>query len=1083
MATDIVTDIATDLETTPGESRAGYYRSPTCSGGMVVFVSEDDLWSVPLSGGLARRLTSGLGRSDNPHFSPDGRLLAFTSTEEGNSEIYVMPAEGGRPERLTYLGHRARVLGWSPSGEILMASSHRQPFPQIFEIFAIDPSTRRCRALPTGPGTALSFAPDGRGMVLARHGVRGELAYWKRYRGGTAGEIWIDRNGTGDWRRFIELRANTARPFWIGDRIYFLSDHEEVGNVYSAALDGSDLRKHTESEDFFVRGLNTDGTNLVYHAGGDLHVLNTVEGTGPRKIAIDYRSPKTQLNRKFVSAFDHLEDYEMSPKGERIVIAARGKTFSCGYWKGPVFRHGMQGTFRHRLGRFLNDGSRIVLVSDAGGEEALEIHEARDQGVSRRLDGLDLGRVLDMKLSPVTDEAILTNHRNQIVWVDLGSGDLKVLDRSEFSRVEGFNWSHDGRFVAYGRSLSERTCAIHVCEIDSGRVHRVTNPVLRDVEPFFDPRGEFLYFLSYREFDPVYDNLHFDLGFPRGCRPYLLTLRKDVASPFSSDHPGRGKSGDTNARAAGSSPALQIDFDGIEERIVPFPVPDGRYRRIAANDTRVFFTRLPIDGSLRNHSRSGAPSSKALLDAYDFIEERGETLVSDIMSFRLSQDGKDILYRAAGGLRLIRAGEKISGGGRREETGKKSGWLDLDRVQIEVRPEVEWRQMYREAWRLQRDHFWTEDMSRVDWEQAYRRYLPLLERIATRSELSDLLWEMQGELGTSHAYEIGGDYRIEPRYSIGFLGVETEWDNPAKAWRVTRISHGDPWDLEASSPLARAGVGVREGDWLLAIDGRPLAEDWPPERSLVRKAGQEVSVSFRCARDGQTRARSVRALTTDTWARYRDWVDANRRFVHTKGAGRVGYLHIPDMGPWGYAEFHRYFLVECERAGLIIDVRYNGGGHVSQLLLEKLARRRLGYSQSRWFGAQPYPEESAAGPMVCLTNEYAGSDGDIFSHSFKLLGLGPLIGKRTWGGVIGISPSHTLTDGSVTTQPEYSFWFADVGWKVENYGTEPDLEVEYAPSDYIKGRDPQLERGLTEVKRILRRSPLKRPREFGHLSP
>lgn len=1055
----------------------GYYRSPTCSGRNVVFVSEDDLWSVPIDGGVARRLTSGLGRTQNPHLSHDGQWLAFTSTEEGYSEVYLMAAEGGPPERLTYFGHRTQVIGWTPQSEVLIVSNHRQPFPQIFDIFALNPKTREYRLLPTGPGSHLSFAPNGRGKVLARHGVKGELAYWKRYRGGTAGEIWIDREGNGNFELFIDLQANTARPFWIGERIYFISDHEGMGNVYSASVAGGDLQRHTSSEDFFVRGLNSDGRLLVYHAGGDIWCLDPSEPNSARMIEVCYRSPRTQRNRKFVSAHDHLEDYELSPKSDRVVVAARGKTFSFDLWKGPVFQHGSEGGFRHRLGRFLNDGDRVVLVSDAGGEEALEIHSAKNQCPQKRLEGLDLGRVLDMKLSPVSDEAVLVNHRNQIIWVDLDKGESRVLDRSDYTRIEGFNWSHDGRFVAYARSYSERTSAIHICEIGTGLIHRVTEPVLRDVTPFFDPRGEYLYFLSYREFDPVYDNMHFDLGFPRGSRPYLLTLRNDVLSPFASDYPGRNRNGDDENEKKSIPKKLVIDFEGIAQRIVAFPVPEGRYRQLAAAETKVFFTRLPLDGSLKIERRSWAASAKALLDVYDFEEEKSETLVSGIHSFRLSQDGKKIVYRAGDSLRVVRAGEKInSANGGRDDPGKKSGWIDLERPQIDVRPAIEWRQMYREAWRLQRDHFWTQDMSSVDWEKVYLRYLPLLNRIATRSELSDLLWEMQGELGTSHAYEIGGDYRTEPRYSIGFLGAETKWDPQAAGWKVTRILRGDPWDPTSSSPLARAGVCLNEGDWILGIDGRSLDSALSPEQSLVQKSGRDISVSFRRAKAKDVITRSVRALVTDTWARYRDWVENNRRIVHEASAGRIGYVHIPDMGPWGYAEFHRYFLVESERLGLIVDVRYNGGGHVSQLLLEKLARRRIGYSQSRWFGAQPYPEESAAGPMVCLTNEYAGSDGDIFSHSFKLLKLGPLIGKRTWGGVIGISPSHTLTDGSVTTQPEYSFWFEDVGWKVENYGTEPDLLVEFTPADHREGRDPQLEAGLQEVKRILRKSPPKRPK-------
>ncbi len=368
-----------------------------------------------------------------------------------------------------------------------------------------------------------------------------------------------------------------------------------------------------------------------------------------------------------------------------------------------------------------------------------------------------------------------------------------------------------------------------------------------------------------------------------------------------------------------------------------------------------------------------------------------------------------------------------------------------------------------EAWRLQREQFWREDLSGVDWERVLARYQPLLERISCRSEFSDLIWELQGELGTSHAYEWGGDHRKAPSYGVGHLGAELAWDAGLGRWAFTRILVGDPWDEEASSPLARPGSAVSEGELLLAISGRELSADLTPGELLVDQAGQVVTLRV-SARDGSAvRDVAVKTLRSEAALRYRQWVNDNRAWVHQRSADRVGYLHVPDMVARGLAEFHRGFLAELDRDGLIVDVRYNSGGNVSELLLAKLARRRIAYSQTRWFGVMGYPEDAPAGPMVALTNEYAGSDGDIFSHNFKQLGLGPLIGKRTWGGVIGIWPRHPLIDGTITTQPEFAFWFKDVGWRVENYGTDPDIEVEFLPQDESAGRDPQLERALEEV--------------------
>ncbi|MEK6238754.1 MAG: S41 family peptidase, partial [Planctomycetales bacterium] len=417
-----------------------------------------------------------------------------------------------------------------------------------------------------------------------------------------------------------------------------------------------------------------------------------------------------------------------------------------------------------------------------------------------------------------------------------------------------------------------------------------------------------------------------------------------------------------------------------------------------------------------------------------------------------------LIYRSGNRLRAIKAGEKPDEGKPGEAPSRKNGWLDSRRFRVSIEPPAERRQMYREAWRLQRDHYWTEDMAEVDWEQVHDRYLPLLERVGTRSEFSDLLWEMQGELGTSHAYEMGGDYRNEPRYDQGFLGADFEYDANSEGYRLVHLVRGDSWDVFRDSSLNRLGLNLEPGDVLKAVGGRPVSQAAPPAALLVHQAGCEVELTFDC-KDGRKNV-LVRALRDERSARYREWVETNRRAIHDRTEGRVGYVHLPDMAPRGYAEFHRSFLAESDRDALIIDARYNGGGHVSPLILEKLARRRIGWCVPRWGEPRPYPDESAAGPLVALTNEVAGSDGDIFSHCFKMMGLGPLVGTRTWGGVIGTTVDHWLVDGTATTQPEFFFWFQDVRWGLENRGAEPDVTVEITPADEAAGRDPQLDKAV-----------------------
>ncbi|MEK7358350.1 MAG: peptidase, partial [Bdellovibrionota bacterium] len=448
----------------------GYYRFPTISADKIVFVSEDDLWSVPADGGVARRLTSSLGRVSTPVLSRDGKWLAFSSTQEGHAEIYVMPAEGGEPKRLTHLGADTRVIGWTATGEILFVSNHQHAFVRLADVYSVDIETSQMKHVPCGPVTHYDCDARGR-VVIARNGGT-DLAYWKRYRGGRVGAIWIDRKGDGHFERLLKSPANTARPFIVGDRVIFISDHEGIGNVYSVNFDGGDERRLTNHQDFFVRGLGVHGRKLVYHAGGDLFTLE-LDAKGKvasrsKKVKVIYGSPRTQVSRRFVGAADHLMDFDLDPSGEKAVIEARGKTFSFDLWRGPVFMHGQEGPIRERLGRFLKDGKRLVLVSDAGGEEALEIHDHAERAKIERFTKLELGRARAMKLSPAADEAAIVNHRNELIWVDLTSKKSKVIDRSLYSNIWGYNWSHDGRYLAYHCSLDTRRSAIKVYDFKTG---------------------------------------------------------------------------------------------------------------------------------------------------------------------------------------------------------------------------------------------------------------------------------------------------------------------------------------------------------------------------------------------------------------------------------------------------------------------------------------------------------------------------------------------------------------------------------------------------------------------------------------
>lgn len=1168
----------------------GYYQRPTLRSDTLIFMFEDDLWLRDLgsSSSHAYRLTANPGRSSDPQLSPDGKHLAFTSLDEGNPEVYATRLDEMEPHRLTYLGDDTRCVGWSRDGEqILFTTNAGSAFSRIFQLAQVPRLGGPVQGLNLGPAAHISFAAS-RGQVIGRH--TWDPARWKRYRGGTAGQLWVDRQENGEFEPLLEIDGNLTRPLWVGDRIYFGSDHEGICNIYSCTPEGRDLTRHTEHDDFYIRYPNSDGERIVYQCGGDIFLLEP-RSKKPQKIDITVHTPRPRLARKFVTPGRFMESYGLSPNGAHTAVGVRGKPFTFAHWEDAVDQLGERDGVRYRLIRWSPQG--VVCVSDASGEEEIGLFaEAENQQFQSLTAGHDIGRVLDIGLSPCGEKLWFTNHRHElfalffakpepavsesapeqpgpdqppakgkargkkavpaakaktdVVTAKLPPAKGKAAEKSKakkrkgkagppepekprlelvkvaedrFTRIGSASWSPDGLWLAYAESTNRQDSQIMIWSWEGRTAVAVTTAPFRDWSPDFDPEGRYLYFLSCRDFDPVRDNVFFEYAFPKAARPYLITLQKEqpdpfvdrprppgeeagpLPSPYLEEEKKDEKAGaeanastsaaakevkkeevkaeDTAAADSKKEPKelkkIRIDFPGIERRVRVFPIDEGRYFGILGVRGKALIGMSSVRPAL-GLATTETETPNGALGVYDFKKLEYTVPIRGLSGFDVSLDRSSVIYRSSTSLRVLKAASLTAAPSDRT-AGRASGWLDLNRVKVSVKPLPEWEQMLKEAWRLMRDHFWDPEMSKIDWAEVLHRYQPLLKRLSTRREFSDLLWEFQGELGTSHAYEYGGDYNVGPHYAQGKLASTLAWNAEQKAYEILEIADGDPWCEKGTSPLRLLHDPLQPGDLLLAVNGHRLSMDEPPEKFLVNRADQRITLTVlrRSSHQGEAEAKeekiTVKALRREGPVRYRAWVEQNRARVHELSQGRLGYVHIPNMSAAGFAEFHRGYYSEVERDGLVVDVRYNGGGNVSALLLEKLARRRLGFDVQRWGQPIPYPQESPAGPLVALTNEQAGSDGDIFSHCFKLMGLGPLLGKRTWGGTIGIWPRHHLVDGTVTTQPEFAFWFVDVGWGVENYGTDPDEQIEIRPQDWRDGVDPQLQRAVAVGLDLLERKP------------
>lgn len=1042
-------------------SADAYLRHPHLHGDLVTFVAEDDIWLAPVGGGRAWRLTADQVPVSYPMFAPDGRQVAWTSTRDGAPEIHVVPTDGGQARRLTYWGvPRTRLRGWTKDGRPIAISAAGQSTIRRTWAFALPLDGGEPTRLPYGPIGGLAQEPDGDRTLLMSTPMGVEPAYWKRYRGGTVGKLWI---GEREFERVhADLDGNIDSPLWVGGRIAFLSDHEGVGQLYSSLPDGTDLRRHTDGE-FYARNAATDGSRIVWHSAGDLWILDDLTDAEPRRLEIKLAGPRTGRQPHPVSAAGELEAVSPDRTGRASAVVVRGGVHWLTHKEGPARVLAETPGVRHRLATVVpgrNGEQGAVWITDAEGDDAVEYAPAVLGAERRRLAAGQLGRVLGLAVSPDGGTLALASHDGRVLVLTLADGTLHQLARSGWGEVTGLTFSPDSRWLAWSQPTltAESLRQIMLADLTDRTVAEATPQRFIDYSPAFTADGRHLAFLSVRNFDPVYDAHVFDLSFPTGARPFLVTLAADTPSPFGPQRAGRSVTGEDEEPkkkdaegAEGAVAETRVDLEGIADRILPFPVEGGQFGSLRAAKDGVVWTRHPLIGMLGDNAASLEDEYPSpALERFDFKKLKAEQLVEELDGFAVSGDGTRLAVFGDDGLRIVPADQKA--GDDDDLT------VDLDRIRATVDPAAEWRQMFDENGRLMRDNFWRADLNGFDWDGALARYRPLVERVGTHDDLVDVLWETVGELGTSHAYVMPSGLGTEAARRQGLLGADLVKDG--EVWRVARVLPGESSDPRARSPLSAPGAAVRAGDAILAVNGRPVDPVTGPAALLAGTAGQPVELTV-VSKDGAERHPVVVPLADDEALRYHDWVAGRRAAVRELSGGRLGYLHVPDMQSGGWAQLHRDLRVEMAKEGVLVDLRENRGGHTSQLIIEKLNRRVVGWDVGRDLdGAAPYPADAPRGPVVALADQFSGSDGDIVNAAIQALKIGPVVGTRTWGGVVGIDSKYSLVDGTGVTQPKYACWLEGYEWGVENHGVDPDVEVVIAPHQWANGEDPQLAEGV-----------------------
>jgi len=1057
------------LAATVSAEEARLLRQPTVSEGRVAFVYANDIWVVPRSGGDARRITTHLGSESGPVFSPDGRYIAFSGQYDGNTDVFVVPAEGGEPRRLTYHPGSDLVRGWTPDGSKVVFACSRDSVPVGFpRLWTVSLKGGMPDALPMPMANKGVYSPDGKRMAYVC--LAEAFAAWRHYRGGRTTAVWLLDMDDFDLEKVPRDNSNDTDPMWIGDTVYFLSDRNHTMNLFAYDTGSKRVEQLTFHDDYDIKSARAGDGVIVYEQAGYVHLYDPASAKSTR-IDVDIRGDLPGRRVHMARVSNWIKSASLSPTGKRAVIEARGEVFTVPAEKGDPRNLTRSSGINDRYPVWSPDAARIAWFSDKGGEYGLMIVDQKGLEPARRIELKNPSFYYSPVWSPDSQKVLFADKRLNLWYVDVETEKVVKIDRDTYDhpmRSLDHVWGPDSQWVAYSKRLDNHLHAVFAYSLEEGKSYQLTDGLTDALSPAFDKSAKYLYFLASTNYalnTGWLDMTSYERPFTYGV--YLIVLNADDPSPLlpesdeeevkkedEGEDVGEKDKKQNEAKEEDKEPKVKIDMKGLDQRILALDIPLRRYSQLQSVEANIFF-----------YTESIPNQPGYTLHRYDLKEKETKPFMTGIFGYSLSADGKKLLYRAPGdAMGIVDAKGKPKVG---------DGRLDTNQLQARVDPLAEWRQIYREAWRINRDFLYDAEMHGADWDAMYTKYLPLLKHVAHRSDLSYLLMNLIGELTIGHSGAGGGDMPSANRVPGGLLGADYEVDG--EYYRIKKIYIGENWNPGLRAPLTAPGLKVAEGDYILEVNGVPLKPPMNLYGAFEGTADRQTAlrINDKPSLEG-SQIVTVVPVASEGRLRMREWIEGNRRKVDKMSDGRLAYVYLPNTSGAGYTNFNRYYFAQQQKQGAIIDERFNGGGSAADYFVDLMARPLMNYWATRDGKEFTTPTAQIFGPKVMIINEWAGSGGDALPYYFRFRKIGPLVGKRTWGGLVGHHGGCDLIDNGRITSPNLAFYDIDGNWDVENVGVAPDIEVEQTPALVIQGHDPQLERAVEEALRLLEQNPVKR---------